>query len=223
MCDCLSQLSCNAMYHVTNMLHVSTSSTCLWCQETYTKSEAARKQKSLSKTLFNGKFNLTEDDFQTGLANGEFFEVQVITGATKYSWDLLEHTTAKGITDSSETKQQADATAEDAGLVELTTQDWKIGLFKATQSTAAAAAASSSSHTGPTMLALEDLQKPLSQKKWQMAKEQLETAMGAFDKLKNSAKKLLVTMDKEKDAELFTMGNLGGITKLSCCMSFYSN
>ena len=112
--------------------------------------------------------------------------------------------------------------------MELTTQDWKIGLFKATQSTAAAAAAaaaaaSSSSHTGPTTLALEDLQKPLSQKKWLMAEEQLETAMGAFDKLKNSAKKLLVSMDKEKDAELFTMGNLGGITKLSCCMSFYSN
>ena len=41
---------------------------------------------------------MTEDDFQTGLANGEFFEVQDITGATKYSWDLLEHTTAKGIT-----------------------------------------------------------------------------------------------------------------------------
>ena len=209
------------------MLHVSTSSTCLWCPETYTKSEAARKQKSLSKTLFKGKFNLTEDDFLTGLANGDFFEVQDISGATKYSWDLLEHTTAKGITGSSETKQQADATAEDAGLVELTIQDWKIGLFKATQSTAAAAAAAaagpSSSHIGPTMLALEDLKKPLSQKKWQMAKEQLETAMGAFDKLKNSAKKLLASMDKEKDAELFTMGNLGGITKLSCCMSFYSN
>ena len=97
---------------------MSTPSTRLWCQETYTKSEAARKQKSLSKTLFKGKFNLT-DDFLTGLANGEFFEVQDISGATKYSWDLLEHTTAKGITDSSETKQQADATAEDAGLVEL--------------------------------------------------------------------------------------------------------
>ena len=74
------------------------------------------------------------------------------------------------------------------------------------------------------MLASEDLKKPLSQKKWQMAKKQLETAMGAFfDKLKNSAKKLLVTVDKEKDAELFTVGDLGGITKSSCCMSFYSN
>ena len=143
---------------------------------------------------------MTEDDFLTGLANGEFFEVQDITGATKYSWDLLEHTAAKGITDFSQTKQQADGTAEDAGLVELTTQDWKIGLFKATQSTAAAAAAaaSSSSHTGPTMLALEDLKKPLSQKKWQMAKEQLETAMGAFDKLKNSAKNFWLPWTKRR-------------------------
>ena len=44
-------------------------------QETFKKEEAGSKDKTLPKSLFKGKFNLTEEQFMAGLSDGEYFEV----------------------------------------------------------------------------------------------------------------------------------------------------
>ena len=52
---------------------------------------ASKKDKALSKVLFMGKFNLTENMLEEGLRNGEFYMVKDEQGKEKYSWESLEH------------------------------------------------------------------------------------------------------------------------------------
>ena len=52
--------------------------------------------KTLSKLLFKKKFNLTEEEFQQGLVDEEFYEVRGTDGKLKYSWNVSEQSTVHG-------------------------------------------------------------------------------------------------------------------------------
>ena len=57
---------------------------------------ASSIEKSLPKSLFMGKFNLSPDLFAEGLASGDFTEVIDDSGRVQYTWASKEHKTTKG-------------------------------------------------------------------------------------------------------------------------------
>ena len=59
-------------------------------QETFKKEEAGR-------SLFKGKFNLTEEQFMAGLSDGEYFEVwDSDRQIHAYSWNSKVHSQSRG-------------------------------------------------------------------------------------------------------------------------------
>ncbi|CAE7419868.1 unnamed protein product [Symbiodinium natans] len=165
-------------------------------QETWTKIQSKKATKTLSKTLFCGKFNLTEDAFQAGLQAGEFYEVTDENGTCKYGWDTAEHSETKAKKAASVTETAGKISKEQQGLVAAVADKWSIGLFRKASSSPKATASSSSEKKVP--LAIMDQQpQSLSSKDWEMAKQQLHMAQKAFEQIKNSAQKLLTGLTKE--------------------------
>ena len=58
-------------------------------QSSYEDCSNTKRNKPLTKVLFCGKFNLSEDLFQQGLSNGDFQEI-VEDGKIKYTWGSME-------------------------------------------------------------------------------------------------------------------------------------
>ncbi len=66
-------------------------------QETLKKEEAGSKDKTLPKSVFKGKINLTEEQFMAGLSDGEYFEVwDSDRQIHAYSWNSKVHSQTRG-------------------------------------------------------------------------------------------------------------------------------
>lgn len=74
------------------------------------------KDKSLVKSLFEGKFNLSEDDFNEGLTNGDFLEVVGDERRVKYGWAQGEHSHTKGSSSPSGTEASQELTEKEKNL-----------------------------------------------------------------------------------------------------------
>lgn len=66
-------------------------------QETFKQEEAGSKDKTLPRSLFKGKFNLTEEQFMAGLSDREFTEVWDSDRQIHvYSWNSKVHSQSRG-------------------------------------------------------------------------------------------------------------------------------
>lgn len=162
------------------------------------------KDKSLVKSLFKGKFNLSEDDFNEGLANHDFFEVVGEDGRVKYSWTQGEHSHTKGASSRAGTEASKVLSKKEKNLQDAAFAMWGKGLFKPTGGSAKALSAPE------TQLALEDSQVELDEDQWNKAQHQLNMSISAFEKLEQQCKKCLqdVGVDAKED-ELWKQLQLG--------------
>eukprot|EP00438_Fugacium_kawagutii_P010152 Skav200441 [mRNA] locus=scaffold559:18580:20348:- [translate_table: standard] len=154
-------------------------------KETFKKETSKAKQKSLSKTLFMGKFHLSQDAFEAGLAAGEFFQVVSEDGRVTYAWEQDEHSTVKGTSSSHQASGEKKLTQQEFELEKIAMAQWKFGLFKRNQPLPL---------TNERALAIEDLKVELSDRAWEMAQKQLNDAQNAMDKLMKDGKKHLQTI-----------------------------
>ena len=100
-------------------------------KNTYKTSESKDKVKSLSKTLFMGKFGLTQEALEEGLREGDFQQVVDKNGKIKYSWENMEHVTTRGKGSSSQQVENRSGTDKDAKLFAKQSKGMHLGLFGA--------------------------------------------------------------------------------------------
>lgn len=147
-------------------------------RSSWSKKTATTAEKSLPKTLFCGKFNLTPDMFEEGLQNGDFMEVKASDGRLQYTWKTDVHKFQVGEQQSSSAKNQVQGEKGDGAAFNKMASNWKMGLF--VKNTAGGSAPKKGS--GRAQLAICDQQAPLSDVQWQEAQGQLKPAQDAFEK-----------------------------------------
>lgn len=163
----------------------------------YTKNESKDTHKALTKTLFKGKFHLSEDAFQEGLTAGEYVEVIGEDGKVRYSWQALEHTSAKGSGSEARLKSETFLSKKDAKFESMRMDNCFFGLFKQSKGQLALKG------SGQTM-ALCDKEVELTPELWTQAQTQLTQAKDFWDKHIRDAKKLLQQLgDDNKQDDLY--------------------
>ncbi|CAL1154405.1 unnamed protein product, partial [Cladocopium goreaui] len=167
-------------------------------EETFEVSKSSKKDKALSKLLFMGKFNLTEEQFEQGLRDEEFFLVKDEQGRDKYSWEALEHSHETGSSSklslqSSKSLNASQAKLEKAAFSQEMTPK---GLFGSGLGALPAARGA---------MPIEDrANATLTKKQWQQAQGQLLEATRAFDKMAKGVKKHLgILGHEEKDDPIY--------------------
>ena len=173
----------------------------------YQDSHSKETTTSLSKTLFCGKFGLTKEMFQEGLANGEFHEVETTSG-TQYAWVENSHTKKQGEKSSMGWKAEGSGGRNAMQAFEAASSSWKMGLM------IKKAPGSSSSAAGPS-LALCDVNQKLTDEQWETVKSQCSEACQSLDKMEKDALKLL--KDLEEDDEMWVKLLLGCQLHKTCC------
>ena len=167
---------------------------------------ASKKDKALSKVLFMGKFNLTENMLEEGLHNGEFYMVKDEQGKEKYSWESLEHKRETGTASRLSLGAHKQLSASEAKLEKEAFASGKTpqGLFGPGLSAKALPASAKS-------IPIEDQKKDtLTEKQWEQAQGQLTEAMQAFDKMAKEIKKQLgILGHDEKDDPVYISLHLG--------------
>ena len=155
-----------------------------------------------------GKFNLTEDLFQQGLRDGEFFLVKDEQGRDKYSWEALEHSheTGSSSTLSLSAKKQLSASQAKLEKEAFASGTAPQGLFGSRLG-----ALPGTSVPQP----IEDQRKGgLTDKQWEQAQAQLLEASGAFEKMAKEVKKHLgILGHDEKDDPVYISLHLGLLEK----------
>ena len=159
-------------------------------QEQYTTHTSTNKDKTLGKLLFKKKFGLTEEEFQQGLVDEEFYEVRGIDGKLKYSWNVSEQSTVHGSSTGIVLEKAKTLTKDEAMCEEAAFSCWTFGLFGMPSSGSKAIANQTKAIANQTILALEDAKVPLNDDQWAKAKEQLQTVKEALDKLDTTCKKV---------------------------------
>ena len=166
-------------------------------KSTYQRHESKDSHKALTKTLFCGKFHLSEDAFQVGLANGEFHEVINKDGKVRYSWQVEEHTVARGSDSKVTLKSETYLSKKDAAFEKTRLDGPFIGLFQKNQGQLAI--------TSPAgQLALCDKEIELTPELWTQAQSQLSAAIKFWENNLKEAKKLLQQVGVDnRDDELY--------------------
>lgn len=164
-------------------------------------------EKSLPRSLFMGKFNLSPQMFQEGLAAGDFQEVDV-GGRPQYTWSSRESKITRGDRTEVGLKAEIQGKKDDgAKFQSMLKNNWSQGLFNQTP---AIGAGSAGSAQGQGQLALMDQQQALTDEQWNAAQGQLLPAMQAFEKCeKEGLKSLQVVGNDSKDDPLYTTLQLG--------------
>ena len=159
------------------------------------KEVSSSKEKSLPKSLFKGKFHLSEEDFQLGLQSGDFFEVQE-NGKTQFAWHSSEHQKSKEQLRKRELSKTAELNEAQAKLARHHIGKWSLKCFS---TSASSSSIGTSQQT--QLLPLEDRVATLTEKQWQTAQGQLLDALQALGKLETSGKKMLqsIGMDNKED------------------------
>ena len=172
-------------------------------QEQYTTHTSTTKDKTLSKLLFKKKFNLTEQEFQQGLVDEEFYEVKGLDGKLKYSWNVSEQATVQGSSSGMVLEKAKELTKDQEMCEEAAFSCWTFGLF-------GMPASGSKAIANQTVLALEDAKVPLNDDQWVKAKEQLQTVKEALDKLDTTCKKVFGELESAgPEVQLYKNLSLG--------------
>lgn len=157
------------------------------CQETFKTETSKAKQKSLPRSLFCGKFGLSQEAFEVGLAAGDFFEVQNSDGRVTYTWQQDEHATIRGTSSSHKVSGEKKLSQQEFELEKIAMGSWKFGLFKKNPTKALGSQSTKA-------LAIEDMKCEISDKAWEAAQKQLLDAQSAMEKLIKDGKKHLQTI-----------------------------
>ena len=180
-------------------------------EKTFSEYSNTKRNKSLPKVLFCGKFNLSEDAFQQGLANNEFQEI-VEDGVVKYTWSSNVESTAAGSRSETGAKASVAGKVGDGnkffgkglgnmakGLGQQALQDVKMPMV--------------SKGPPPIMDQQTPAAKELTPEQWNFAQGQLHPSMAAMDKLEKEGLKMvqLVGQDNKQDP-LFVKLHLGCIS-----------
>lgn len=177
-------------------------------ESSYSSQVTKEKEKSLPRRLLMGKFNLTANDFDEALADGELMEVKTASGAVQYCWSSNEHIVSKGKSSTRELEDKKQVDVGDKAYLQKNIRNWAIGLFAKEESSA-----SSSAKASAAPLALENA---ITSKQWEQAQTQLSAAMSGWDKLMKSAKTKLQTVGVDaKDDPLWNKLQLGHMS-LEC-------
>lgn len=179
-------------------------------QKTFSEYSNTKRHKSLTKVLFCGKFNLSEDAFQQGLANNEFQEI-VEDGVVKYTWDANVESTAAGSRSETGAKASVEGKVGDAKkFLQLGTSSMAKGLGPPMQQSAKMPMGNKA--LAPIMDQQTPATKELTAEQWNFAQGQLHPSMAAMDKLEKEGLKMvqLVGQDNKQDP-LFVKLSLGCI------------
>lgn len=110
-------------------------------QEQFSETSAKVAEKSLPKSLFKGKFHLSEDEFQSGLRDGDFEEVVTSGGKLAYSCMQNEHSTTKGKRANFQVSSAKEGSAAEKKMLLNASANWKMGLFQPITSSSASSSA----------------------------------------------------------------------------------
>ena len=183
-------------------------------QSSYEDYSTTKRNKSLTKVLFCGKFNLSEDLFQQGLSNGDFQEI-VEDGKIKYTWSSnVEQNSAGSRT---ETAAKAEVQGEKGDVKKFFPVNRIDGLAGLGSPVTNYALPPGCPGPEPIM----DKTKEFTAEQWKIAQSQLQPRMAAMDKLEKEGLKMvqLVGCDNKQD-QLFVKLFLGCYC-CCCCLSFY--
>ena len=169
-------------------------------KESFSEKSNTNMQKSLPKSLFKGKFNLSEEAFAEGLSNNEFQETEDDEGNKTYTWKVNVNKQKQGDRSAFGYQNQEEGDKSTVQKFEDISKLWKKGLKTK--------ALPSSGSKG--QLALCDRETPLSEKQWGQAQGQLSLAQSAFDKQEKDGLKFLQTIGCDnKDDSLYAVLYLG--------------
>ena len=167
-------------------------------QKTYEESKSKEIEKSLPKRLLMGKFNLSIQDFDAALAEGDLVEVTTRKGKVQYMWDSSTHVNVEGKRQESGLSMEKQITKKQKAMLEVAQQSWSIGLFAPTGDSSGSGGAQQSQK-----LAIKDRQKPLTADQWIQAEAQLKPAMDAFETMCQKGLKFLSNISHNKEDPLY--------------------
>lgn len=159
---------------------------------------ATNKSKSLPRSLFLGKFRLTEEEFARGLADDDIQEVVENSGRRVYSWATAEEATTNQLRKTTGVSGSKELTAKKAKVEQAAFSFTNLRLFNKSSSARAITAG-----PGKNLPALEDVKEGLTPDQWTTAQEHLNSAMAAFDKLLKTAKKHMQTINYDKEDSIY--------------------
>eukprot|EP00435_Cladocopium_sp_Y103_P037694 s1514_g10.t1 len=151
--------------------------------ETFEVTKASKKEKALPRFLFQGKFNLTDEKFEQGLQEGQFFLVKDEQGREKYSWDQLEHSHESGSSSKLSLGASKALSVNENKVEKAAFSTWSKGLFGQVNPKSLPAT--------PQLMPLQDKENALTEAQWQAAQSQLIEATQAFEKMPKEVKKHL--------------------------------
>lgn len=164
-------------------------------QEEYQKSKSSTKEKALPRSLFQGKFGLSNELFQQGLLDGDFEAVEGANGKVLYSWVSYEHASVRGSSSSHRVAGEKELDSKEAMFEKEKISNWQHGLFSK------AGGQPLSLPPSGRPLAIMDMQEEISDKQWQLAQQQLKQAMDAFKTLDSACKKALQTIGPDNKSD----------------------
>ena len=173
-------------------------------KETFEVNKASKKDKALPRLLFQGKFNLSDEKFEQGLQEGQFFQVKDEHGRLKYSWEELEHSHESGSSSKLSLGASKALTLNEAKVEKAAFSTWSKGLFGQVNPKSLPAA--------PQLIPLEDQKATLTETQWQQAQAQLIEAIGAFEKMSKEVKKHLQVLGYDKEDTIYVNLHLGLLT-----------
>ena len=171
-------------------------------KKAYTDKSSTAASKSLPRSLFQGKFGLSDAMFERGLAEGDFQEVKLASGAIHYSWETSVHKVKIGDLQEQSASNVIKGQAGDAQKFVQLGQSWRKGLFDG----------SGPASSSPAPMALQDAPAALTESQWTQAQSQLKPAQDAFDKVEKDGLRMLqvIGVDNKSDS-LYPLLFLGSI------------
>ena len=203
--DKMRDLINQALDHKGGKLILSTDKPCFQTlRKTFEETKSQEIEKTLPKRLLMGKFNLSEEDFDLAVQEGDLVEVKNKKGRTQYMWDSSTHMNSQGKMQESGVGSEKQISKKQKESLEFAQQSWSIGLFVPTGDSSG-----SGGQSGGPQLAIKDKQKPLSSDQWLQAAGQLKPAIDAFEVQSQKGLKCLNNIGHNKEDALYAKLWLG--------------
>ena len=170
-------------------------------QRTYKETKSKEADKSLPKRLLMGKFNLSIEDFDAALAEGDLVQVTTRNGKVQYMWDSSTHVNVEGKKHESGPPMEKQIGKKQKGMIEVAKQAWSIGVFVPTGDSSGSGGARQGHK-----LAIKDRQKPLTADQRFQAEAQLKPAMDAFETMSQRSEVLEQHQPQQGGSSLWTVG-----------------
>jgi len=148
--------------------------------------------------LFCGKFNLTEEQFQHGLAAQDFQEVVDKDGRRVYCWNTVSYSVVQGKMEKQNSSGSKSLTNAQEALMHDAFDKIDFAVFQPAQLAI---------DGGTRLLSLQDrgASSQLNDKAWEEAEELLNQAKQAYDKLLKEAHRLHQQLGNNKGDNLWSL------------------